>query len=158
MLGVGDDAPDFTLPGFDPTNGSTRDYTLSALRDRPVVLVFYPGDNTPVCTRQLNSYTSEFDSFRDVDAQVLAISPQSVASHEDFSCRQGGFAFPMLADEDKSVGRAYGIVGPLGFYRRSSFVVDRQGVIRYAHRAIAGITFRTTDELVAAVRSSAKPA
>ena len=94
---------------------------------RSVVLVFYPGDSTPVCTRQLNSYTEDIDSFTEAGAQVLAISPQSVASHDDFSCKQGGFAFPLLADTDKAVGEAYGILGPLGFYRRSAFVVDAEG-------------------------------
>ena len=93
-----------------------------------MVLVFYPGDNTPVCTRQLNSYTADIDQFRAVEAQVLAISPQSVESHDGFSANQGGFAFPLLADVDKEVGEAYGILGPLGFYRRSVFVVDAEGI------------------------------
>ena len=144
--GVGDTAPDFTLPG---TGGQT--YTLSAFRGRPVVVVFYPGDNTPVCTRQLNSYTEGIGEFGRVNAQVLAVSPQDVASHEGFSEAQGGFAFPLLADVDKEVGQAYGILGPLGFYRRSAFVVDGEGVIRYAHRAVSGLTYRSTDELVEAV-------
>jgi peroxiredoxin Q/BCP len=157
MLRVGDPAPDFSLPGTDFTPEGRRTYTLSDFRAAPVVLVFYPGDNTPVCTRQLTTYTQEIESFRDAGAQVLAISPQSVDSHEEFSCRQGGFAFPLLADEDKAVGEQYGIIGPLGFYRRSSFVVDTQGVIRYAHRAVAGITYRTPAELTAAVRAAIPP-
>ena len=66
------------------------------------MLVFYPGDNTPVCTRQLNSYTADIDAFREVDATVLAISPQSVESHDQFSADQGGFAFPLLSDTDKA--------------------------------------------------------
>ncbi|MFL6204036.1 MAG: peroxiredoxin [Acidimicrobiales bacterium] len=151
---VGALAPDFTLPGSDNTDDGRRDYSLSAYRGQPVVLVFYPGDSTPVCTRQLNSYTEDIDSFTEVGAQVLAISPQSVASHDDFSCKQGGFAFPLLADTDKAVGDAYGILGPLGFYRRSAFVIDPDGIIRYAHRAVAGISFRRTEELVAAVRAA----
>ncbi len=146
---AGSAAPDFTLPG---TGG--RDYRLRDYRGTPVVLVFYPGDNTPVCTEQLNQYTSDIGAFEAVGAQVLAISPQSVASHEDFSENQGGFAFPLLADEDKAVGRAYGIIGPAGFYRRSCFVVDGEGVIRYAHRAVSGLGFKPTDELVRAVRES----
>ena len=84
---------------------------------------------------------------------MLAVSPQSVQSHDDFSCKQGGFAFPLLADTDKAVGEAYGILGPLGFYRRSAFVIDAEGIVRYAHRAVAGLTFRSTDELVAAVKA-----
>ena len=85
---------------------------------------------------------------------MLAISPQSVESHEEFSADQGGFAFPLLADTDKEVGRAYGILGPLGFYRRSVFVVDAEGIVRYAHRAVAGLWFRPSDELVAAVAAA----
>ncbi|HET6775776.1 MAG TPA: peroxiredoxin [Acidimicrobiales bacterium] len=150
-VGVGDPAPDFTLAGTDGTDEGHRDYTLSASAGRPVVLVFYPGDNTPVCTRQLTTYTAEIDAFREVDAQVLAISPQSVESHDGFSANQGGFAFPLLADVDKEVARAYGVLGPVGFYRRSVFVIDAEGVIRHAHRAVAGLWFRPTDELVAAV-------
>jgi peroxiredoxin Q/BCP len=145
---VGDVAPDFTLPG---TGG--EDYTLSSFRGQPVVLVFYPGDNTPVCTTQLKKYTADFDEFEGVDAQILAISPQDVPSHEGFSSKHG-FKFPLLADTDKEVGDAYGVLGPVGFYRRSVFVVDKDGVIRYAHRAIAGLTYRSTDELVAAVRAA----
>ena len=151
---VGAPAPDFTLEGTDGSTDGRRPYALSAFRGQPVVLVFYPGDNTPVCTRQLNAYTDDIDRFRDLGAQVLAISPQSVASHDEFSCRQGGFGFPLLADPDKEVGQAYGVVGPLGFYRRSVFVLDADGRIRWAHRAVAGLTFRSTDEIVAAIESA----
>lgn len=147
-VGPGDPAPDFTLPG---TGG--RDYTLSSYRGKPVVLVFYPGDNTAVCTTQLKSYTADFEEFEGVDAQVLAISPQDVASHEDFAGKHG-FRFPLLADVDKTVGSAYGVLGPIGFYRRSVFVVDGGGIIRYAHRAIAGLTYKSTGELVKAVRAA----
>jgi peroxiredoxin len=146
---IGDPAPDFELPG---TGGRT--YSLSEYRGKPVVLVFYPGDSTPVCTRQLNAYTGDIDKFADVGAQMLAVSPQSVESHERFSDEQGGFGFPLLADEDKAVGEAYGVIGPVGFYRRSAFVIDGEGIIRYAHRAVGGTSFRSTDELVNAVRAA----
>ena len=148
-VAVGENAPDFTLPG---TGG--RDYTLAEYRGRTVVLVFYPGDATPVCTRQLASYNAELHRLDDVGAQVLAISPQSVESHERFSCEQGGFAFPLLADTDKSVGTAYGIIGPLGLYRRSVFVVDRGGVVRWRHSGITGVTYRPIDEIAEAVRAA----
>ncbi len=151
---VGKPAPDFTLPGTDSTEDGRRDHSLSEHRGQVVVLVFYPGDSTPVCTRQLNAYTEDIDSFTDVGAQVLAISPQSVASHDEFSAKQGGFGFPLLADTEKAVGEAYGILGPLGFYRRAAFVVDASGIVRYAHRAVAGLTFRSTDELVKAVKAA----
>jgi peroxiredoxin Q/BCP len=145
---AGDLAPDFTLPG---TGGKT--YSLSSYRGQPVVIVFYPGDDSPVCTKQLNSYNNELTAFEGVGAQVLAISAQDMASHEAFADKYG-FKFPLLADTDKSVAAAYGTVGPLGFPRRSVFVVDGSGVIRYAHRAIAGLTFRPVEELVAAVEAA----
>ena len=147
-VGVGDVAPEFSLDGT-----GDRTYSLSDYAGQPVVLVFYPGDNTPVCTMQLNTYSSDISQFEELGAQVLAISPQDVDSHESFSAVHG-FSFPLLADTEKSVGRAYGILGPVGFYKRSVFVVDREGIIRYAHRAAAGLTFRRTDELVEAVRAA----
>ncbi|HEX2849704.1 MAG TPA: peroxiredoxin [Acidimicrobiales bacterium] len=147
-LGVGDRAPDFTLPGTDD-----RDYSLSDYRGQPVVLVFYPGDNTPVCTMQLNTYSSDIGQFDELGAQILAISPQDVDSHEQFAGVHG-FQFPLLADVDKRVARAYSVLGPVGFYRRSVFVVDADGLIRYAHRSSAGLTFRRTDELVAAIEAA----
>ena len=149
-ISVGDEAPDFTLPG---TGG--REYTLSSYRGTPVVLVFYPGDRTPVCTTQLRTYTADHAEFERLRATILGISPQDVESHESFST-ENGFAFPLLADTDKAVGERYGILGPLGFYRRSAFVVDPGGIVRYAHRAIAGMTFRRTDELVAALEAAAR--
>jgi peroxiredoxin Q/BCP len=149
-VGVGDEAPDFTLPG---TGGI--DYTLSSLRGSTVVLIFYPEDRTPVCTVQLRSYTTDYGAFEGVGAQILGISPQDVESHESFTAEEG-FAFPLLADAGKAVGERYGILGPLGFYRRSAFVVDPEGIIRYAHRAISGMSFRPTAELVEAVEAAAR--
>jgi len=148
MVSVGDIAPEFTLPG---TGG--RNYSLADYVGKPVVLVFYPGDNTVVCTKQLCSYTKSIDEFSNVGAQVLGISPQDVASHEQFSGKHG-FGFPLLADTHKEVSGRYGILGPLGFSRRSVFVVDARGVIRYAHRAVTGLTFRPVDELIAAVKAA----
>lgn len=145
----GTPAPAFTLAG---TGG--RSYTMSQARGHVVVLVFYPGDGTPVCTRQLTSYNDEFDRLEGLGATVWALSPQDVASHERFSCEQGGFKFPLLADIDKSVGQAYGIIGPLGLYRRSVFVVDRDGVIAWSHSGITGVTYRSVGEIEAAVRAA----
>jgi len=151
---VGRPAPAFALEGSDNTDEGRRTYSLEEYRGQVVVLVFYPGDNTPVCTRQLNAYTNDIDQFAEVGAQLLAISPQSVTSHDEFSCKQGGFGFPLLADVDKVVGEAYGILGPLGFYRRSVFVIDVEGIVRWAHRAVAGLTFRPTQELLDAIRAA----
>ena len=143
---VGNLAPDFSLPG---TGGHT--YSLSQFKGQVVVVVFYPGDDTPVCTKQLSSYNNELSAFDNVGAQVLAISAQDLESHEQFASKHG-FKFPLLADTDKAVANLYGTVGPLGFARRSVFVVDAQGIIRYAHRAIAGLTFRSVDELVGVIQ------
>jgi thioredoxin-dependent peroxiredoxin len=141
-VGVGDAAPDFTLPA---TGGGT--VSLHDFAGHPVVLVFYPGDDTPVCTKQLNTYNDEFAQFEQLDAQVLGISAQSIESHESFSGKHG-FKFPLLADTDKKVAGLYGTLGPIGFPRRSVFIIDGQGVVRYAHRAIAGLTYRPVSELV----------
>lgn len=146
--GVGDRAPDFSLAG---TGGTT--YRLWDHRGFPMVLAFYPGDDTPVCTNQLRSYNDELDQLTGLGATLWAISPQSVQSHEGFGAKLG-LAFPLLADVDKATFKAYGCLGPLGFPRRSVFVVDGDGIIRYAHRALAGLTFKKTPELVEAVRSA----
>jgi peroxiredoxin Q/BCP len=145
---AGEPAPAFTLPG---TGG--RDYSLAAERGHPVVLAFYPGDDTAVCTVQLNSYNDELSAFTELGAVVWGISPQGIESHEAFAAKHG-FRFPLLADEGKAVGEAFGILGPLGFYRRSVFVVDGEGVVRYAHRSLVGATFKKTPELVEAIRAA----
>ncbi len=149
---AGDPAPRFTLPGI--LNGVRQDYSLADFAGRPVVLIFYPGDNTPVCTRQLNAYTTDIDQFLELDAQLLGLSPDDVDSHEGFSNHQGGFAFPLLADVDKEVAQSYGVLGPVGFYRRCVFVVDGTGRLAYVHRGYAGATFRKTPELVEAVAAA----
>jgi peroxiredoxin Q/BCP len=145
-LGVGDRAPAFTL-----SSSGGGQVSLSDFAGKPVVLVFYPGDDTPVCTKQLNSYNIDLAEFEALDAQVLGISAQSVESHDKFSGKHG-FKFPLLSDADKAVAGAYGTLGPLGFPRRSVFIVDGGGTIRYAHRAIAGLTYRPVSELVDALK------
>ncbi|SHE31969.1 peroxiredoxin Q/BCP [Ferrithrix thermotolerans DSM 19514] len=144
---VGDPAPQFSLLG---TGGKT--YCLSDFRGHPLVLAFYPEDFSPICTAQLNSYSSATSDFQELNATVLGISPQSLESHDEFS-RRLNLTFPLLADVDKEVAIAYDVLGPLGFYRRSVFVVDAQGVIRYAHRTRAGLSFRSSGELLDVVRS-----
>jgi peroxiredoxin len=145
-ISVGDKAPAFTLPGT-PPGGGVKDYALNDFAGKPVVLAFYPGDDTSVCTKQLNDYNDGLESFNELDAQVLGISPQDLDSHERFSSKYG-FRFPLLADTDKAVARLYGTLGPIGFPRRSVFIIDGGGTVRYAHRAIAGLTFRPASELV----------
>ena len=148
-VAVGELAPLFTLPAIEPDgDGFQRtDVSLDEMAGAPVVLVFYPADHSPVCTVQLQTYSHDIAAFADVGARVLAISPQSVDEHEGFAAEHG-LAFPLLADEGKKVGEAYGILGPLGFYRRSIFVIDATGTVRYAHRATAGLTFRPVTEII----------
>jgi peroxiredoxin Q/BCP len=141
-VGIGDRAPDFTLPGPGGQTVSLSDYA-----GRPVVLVFYPGDDSPVCTKQLNAYNDGLDEFAALDAQIIGISAQDVASKDAFVAKHG-FDFPLLADTDKAVAAAYGTLGPIGFPRRSTFIVDAEGVVRYAHRAIAGLTYPPVSELI----------
>lgn len=144
----GDLAPDFCLNGT-----GERTYCLHDHRGEPVLLVFYPADNSPVCTQQLRSYSEDLNEFENLGAAILCLSPQDVASHEAFAAAQG-LRLPLLSDEDKEVGRAYGILGPLGFYRRSVFVIDREGVIRFARRSLSNLTYLPTAELVDAVRAA----
>ena len=140
--------PDFTLPGITLAGGEAiqADYTLSQQRGKPIVLAFYPGDNTAVCTRQLCSYTSGLESFTGFGAAVWAISPQGLASHEQFA-RKYNLAFPLLADEGLTVARQYGItLGGAGL-RRSVFVIDADGVLRWKHVTLVGLTFPTAQTI-----------
>lgn len=135
-------APDFTLPGVLLTGGTAErgDYELSAQRGKPVVLAFYPGDNTPVCTRQLCSYTSGLDAFTGLGAAVWGISPQDLNSHESFALKYD-LGFPLLADTGLAVTRLYGVsLGGVGV-RRSVFVIDGEGMIRWKHVTLVGLTF-----------------
>jgi peroxiredoxin len=130
---------------------------LHDYRGEPVLLVFYPADNSPVCTQQLRSYSEDLNKFEELGAVVLCLSPQDVASHEKFRAAQG-LRLPLLADVDKAVGRAYGVLGPLGFYRRSVFVVGRDGTIRFARRSLTNLTYIHTGDLVDALRLAETPA
>jgi thioredoxin-dependent peroxiredoxin len=146
---VGSLAPDFELPG---TGG--RSYRLSSYAGQVVVLAFYPGDFTPVCTRQFCSYRDDGDRIEQLGIQMLGISPQSVESHEKFTA-ENGLTVPLLADEDRAVSKLYGILGPRQMVRRSIFVTDGERVIRYRHVAALGLSYRDVDDLeqaVAAIR------
>jgi peroxiredoxin Q/BCP len=157
---VGDAAPDFALPG---TGGKT--YRLSDFRGQNVVLAFYPGDATTVCTAQFCSYRDKGDQLDQIDATVLGISPQSVESHEHWVQEQS-LNLPLLADEDLATSRDYGVTGWLGplarltglndtpggrYVMRSIFVIDGEGIVRYRHVSRTGSTFQSVDEIERAV-------
>ena len=145
MIEVGQAAPDFTLAGIE--GGAKRDYTLSEYRGRKVVLAFYPGDNTPGCTRQMCSYRDNLSDLEATGAVLLGISPQDVASHEAWAEKKG-FTFPLLADVDKTAIEAYGVGAPVIGVRRSVFVVDAEGKVAFADRKLIGATFVPLDKLV----------
>jgi peroxiredoxin Q/BCP len=145
---VGSKAPDFSLPGTGDKN-----YSLTQFRGVTVVLVFYPGDSTLVCTKQLCSYNNELAQFEKVGAQVLAISHQNMSSHDKFADKHK-FGFPLLSDPDKKVLNDYGVVGFAGLPRRSVFVIDPNGVVKYVHRALAGVTYRPVKELIEAIANA----
>jgi thioredoxin-dependent peroxiredoxin len=150
---VGDTAPDFTLPGTQP-DSPDRDYTLSAERGHPVVLAFYPGDETPVCTRQLCSYQHDLDVLRDLDATLWGISSQSIESHRKFQSHRG-LRFPLLADVDNSVFSAYGLGSLLN--RRAVFVVDADGRIAWAQVSTTGLTYQKVDRIAEVLRALPAP-
>jgi peroxiredoxin Q/BCP len=141
---VGDAAPDFELPG---TGGKT--YKLSDYRGRKLVLAFYPGDFTAVCTKQFCSYRDQSEKLDQIGADVLGISPQSVESHERFT-QEKSLNVPLLADEDKAVAKAYGVLaGPM--VRRAVFVIDEGGIIRHRKVTLVGLSFESVDDLAQAV-------
>jgi thioredoxin-dependent peroxiredoxin len=144
---VGDPAPDFALPGTDG-----RTYRLADYRGRWVVLAFYPGDFTPVCTRQFCSYRDGDDRLDDLGLDVLGISPQTVDSHERFR-RKHDLTVPLLADEGRSVIRGYGVLAPGGLVRRSIFIVDPEGTVRYRHVALLGLHYKDVEALSEALAS-----
>jgi peroxiredoxin Q/BCP len=161
---VGDAAPDFELPG---TGG--RKFRLSEHRGGNVVLAFYPGDATRVCTAQFCSYRDNADRLDRLDAEVVGISPQSVDSHERWA-EEKRLNVPLLADEDLAVSKLYGVTGWLGplarfteledapggrYVMRSIFVVDGEGIVRYRHVSRTGATFQSVDDLEQALASLA---
>jgi peroxiredoxin Q/BCP len=137
---VGDSAPDFTLAS---TEGSI---TLSdRLQRRAVLLVFYPGDDTPVCTRQLCDYRDNLDGFADLGVDVLALNPQKLDSHERFA-KKHGLPFPLLSDPDRIVCNAYGASGLLGMTKRALVLIGRDGRVRW-RRTDLPIFRRSAEEL-----------
>jgi peroxiredoxin Q/BCP len=142
----GEMAPDFTLPWT-----GEGDFALADRRGRWVVLAFYPGDFTPTCTKQFCNYRDGREKIDDLDADVVGISPQDVDSHESFIAEHG-LTVPLAADVDKSVAKAYGVLGPGGgFVRRAIFVIDPEGVIRYRKVALVGLGFEDADDLGSAL-------
>jgi peroxiredoxin Q/BCP len=138
---VGERAPDFELQGTGERTFRLRDY-----RGRWLVLAFYPGDFTPVCTRQFCSYRDAADRLDELDAEVVGVSPQSLDSHERFRAKYD-LTVPLLADPERSAIRAYGVLGPAGLVRRSIFIVDPDGIVRYRQLALLGLHYQDVEGL-----------
>src|SRR6202034_1087999 len=144
---VGEQAPDFQLEG---TNGP---FKLSDHRGERVVLLFYPGDNTMVCTKQFCSYRDRPEDFASLNATVVGISSQSLESHEGFVAKNN-LNVPLLADEDKAVAKAYSATTPgIGSTARAVIVIEEQGVVRDRHDHRLGLDYQTVDELKAALEA-----
>jgi peroxiredoxin len=143
----GEKAPSFEL---DSTHG--RMALASRLGQGAVLLVFYPADDSPVCTRQLCDYRDHLQDFARVGVDVLAVNPESLDSHRAFA-QKHGLPFPLLSDPTREVCRAYGAVGLLGMTRRSLFLIGRSGRVAYRKTDLP-IFHRTAEELKKAIASA----
>jgi peroxiredoxin Q/BCP len=137
LLKEGAPAPDFTL-----LSDSGEAVTLSSFRGKPVVLYFYPKDDTPGCTTEACEFRDAYDVFRDRGAEVLGVSPDDVTSHEKFKTKYE-LPFTLLADPDHTVAEDYGVWGEKNYagktymgINRSTFIIDEDGKVA---RAMLGI-------------------
>lgn len=130
MLEPGTRAPDFTLP--DETGRAV--HLAEVLKRGPVLLFFYPADFTPGCTKEVCALRDVHTPLVIGGVTVLGVSPQDVDSHLRFR-KKHSLPYRLLADTERSVIRAYGCQGPFGLVRRTSYLVDRDGLIREAVRA-----------------------
>jgi peroxiredoxin Q/BCP len=147
-LQLGASAPDFTLEGV-PVGA----YHLGGERGKVVVLAFYPGDFTPVCLRQLQHYEEEIEKLQATRATLWAISTDTLELHERMA-KSYALSFPLLADPGGTVSAAYGVRSMLGSARRSIFVIDREGTIRYAHEDPLSLTYRSVDDILSALHET----
>ena len=139
---AGDMAPEFVLGGV-----PVGEYRLSEQRGRAVVLAFYPGDFTPLCTRQMANYQENWDTFARTGAVLWAISVDDLEKHERFA-KARALGFPLLSDPDGAVSRLYGTLGLLGTSRRVLVIVDADGRVAYRHDELLSLTYTEMDEIV----------
>lgn len=138
-------APDFHLAADDG-----RMFRLSEQKGRCIMLVFYPGDDTPVCTAQLCDYRDGLDQFRNLGIDVVGISSDSTESHKLFK-EKHALPFTLLSDPDYTAAKAYGAKDVFGT-RRSVFLIDAAGKLRYSHREKLPLFRRKKEEILIEIR------
>ena len=142
----GQPAPDFELPDQDG-----RAWRLADHAGQRLLLVFYPGDGTPVCTRQLCEYRDGLEEFAGLDVEVVGISADDAESHRSFRTKHD-LPFTLLSDAGLEVADAYGCKGLLGM-KRGVFLLDEGHMVRYAHVEAVAVFRRSRAELVDAIRA-----
>ena len=126
-LRVGDKAPDFTLPSSAGENFSLSQF----LGKKKVVIFFYPVDESPVCSREAEAFRDKYQAFKELEAEVLGISGQSVDSHKSFASHHK-LPYALLSDLDGVVRRLYGLTPTLGIVpKRVTFAIDEKGVVTF---------------------------
>ena len=145
---VGTAAPDFELK-----DSNDQVWRLSDQRGKVVALVFYPRDETPVCTKQMCSMRDRWADYQATGAEVVAISVASVESHRKFAERHE-FPQRLLADERSEVTALYDVKAWFGGSQRAVVVIDKEGVVRY-RRSVFPMFRPTDDEVIEAIRSAA---
>jgi len=124
---IGSVAPDFTLPSQSGEIVNLKGFVGS----KPVVLFFYPKDDTPGCTKQACAFRDDYEQFGKLDAEVIGISSDSVESHRSFA-EKHFLPFTLLSDEGGKVRRLYGVSSTFGLFPgRVTYVIDREGVVRH---------------------------
>ena len=148
-LNLNEAAPDFTLPG-----GDGRDWRLADHRGKVVVLLFYPGDETPICTRQMCSVRDHWSDYQATGAEVVGISTDSVESHRNFA-EHHELPLRLLSDREGKVSVLYGARSLIpGKVARSVFVIDAQGVLRYQDVRPLGLIKPKDDDIISAIRKA----
>jgi peroxiredoxin Q/BCP len=148
---VGAPAPDFTLK-----DGNGDDWRMSANRGKVVVLLFYPGDETPICTRQMCSVRDRWEDYSSTGAEVVGISTDSVESHQKFA-EHHELPLRLLSDPSAEVANLYGARSLIpGKVARSVFVIDANGVMRYSDVRPLGLFRPKDDEVIKAINEAGK--
>jgi peroxiredoxin Q/BCP len=140
---VGSIAPDFTLPSQSEEMVNLKDF----LGNKPVVLFFYPKDNTLGCTKEACAFRDSFEEFRKLGAEVIGISSDSVESHRSFA-KKHDLPFTLLSDEEGKVRSLYGVPNTLGLFPgRVTYVIDREGVVRHLFSSQLGFVNHVEEAL-----------